>query len=78
MWPDESEAFYTGPEGASRFQFPGLARSLTAYCVDGLVFYSPTIAIIVRASLKLVTCAGSALCPRMRLQAWFKKYGVLS
>jgi hypothetical protein len=30
------------PEGASRFQFPGLARSLTVYCVGGLVsFYSP-------------------------------------
>jgi len=26
------------PDGASRFQYPGLARSLTAYCVDDLVF----------------------------------------
>ena len=27
------------PDGASRFQCPGLARSLTAYCVDGLVLF---------------------------------------
>lgn len=26
------------PDGVSRFQYPGLARSLTVYCVNGLVF----------------------------------------
>jgi len=25
----------------SRFQYPGLARSLTVYCVDGLVLFVP-------------------------------------
>jgi hypothetical protein len=32
----------------SRFQFPGLARSLTVYCVDGLVLLFPSRKIFIR------------------------------
>jgi len=38
--PHDSERCCGTPEGGSQFQFPGLARSLTAYCVNGLVLYS--------------------------------------
>jgi hypothetical protein len=38
--PGESGRCCSTPEGGSQFQFPGLARSLTAYCVNGLVLYS--------------------------------------
>jgi hypothetical protein len=34
----DSEPWWTSPDGVSRFQYPGLARSLTVYCVNGLVF----------------------------------------
>src|SRR5947209_18129813 len=30
-----------GPDGVSRFQCPGLARSVPVYCVNGLVFCGP-------------------------------------
>jgi hypothetical protein len=36
--PYDSRASYGLPDGASRFQYPGLARSLTVYYVSGLVF----------------------------------------
>src|SRR3954453_13191919 len=36
--PSESRASCSSTDGLSRFQYPGLARSLTVYCVDGLVF----------------------------------------
>jgi hypothetical protein len=35
----ESGASCNSPDGASRFQYPGLARSLTVYYVSGLVFF---------------------------------------
>jgi hypothetical protein len=37
--PTESKASWGLPDGVSRFQYPGLARSLAVYCVNGLVFY---------------------------------------
>src|SRR5713226_8809490 len=36
--PCDSVASCGSPDGASRFQCPGLARSLTVYYVSGLVF----------------------------------------
>jgi hypothetical protein len=35
----EAEPMYSSPDGASQFQYPGLARSLALYCADGLVFF---------------------------------------
>ena len=38
--PWKYPAWCTSPDGVSRFQYPGLARSLTVYYVDGLVFFA--------------------------------------
>jgi hypothetical protein len=55
------------PEGASRFQFPGLARSLTVYCVGGLVsFYSPPEQIFIACSSQPSDLRYHAIAPELR------------
>ncbi len=61
IYPYESAACCSSPDGVSRFQYPGLARSLTVYYVDGLVFCAlPLIA--PRSAAKIAAFARQRLC----------------
>jgi hypothetical protein len=61
--PYDSRASYGLPDGASRFQYPGLARSLTVYYVSGLVFLagSNVIQRTERRKLPFSAAAGPAI-----------------
>ena len=57
--PRKSRASCSSPDGVSRFQYPGLARSLTVYCVDGLVLFLPNFwAVEMRAQPANISQAG--------------------